>query len=192
LKITILTPQHFKKSEWSGGSTTQLFIFPSTASYTARDFELRLSTAKVEAEESTFTALPGIDRKLMILEGAISITHQDKYTKHLTPFKVDEFNGNWKTTAIGTCTDFNVMTTGKQQSAFYHIAMEAGSSYTLKPKAECKKLFLYVTSGTLQLQLKDENYILETGNLMVIEDGSVSSIAINDDMGFGVVVLELY
>jgi environmental stress-induced protein Ves len=192
LKITILTPQHFQTTQWSGGSTTQLYIFPPTATYTERNFELRLSTAKVEAEESTFTSLPGIDRKLMILEGAITITHQDKYTKHLTPFQVDEFSGDWKTTAIGTCTDFNVMTKGKQQSELYHIAMGSSSSYTLKPKAECKKLFLYANSGIVQLQLINENYTLKTGNLMVIEDFSVSSIAINDDMGFGVVVLEMY
>lgn len=192
MKIEILTPKHFQTSQWSGGSTTQLYIFPPTATYTERNFELRLSTAKVESEESTFTSLPGIDRKLMILEGAITITHQDKYTKHLTPFQVDEFSGDWKTTAIGTCTDFNVMTKGKQQSDLYHIAMEAGSNYILKPKKKCKNLFLYATFSTIHLQLSDKKYILEKGNLMVIQDANGSSIAINSDKGFGVIVLEMY
>lgn len=192
MKTAILSTQHFLTSQWSGGSTTQLYIFPANASYAAQDFELRISTAKVEAAESTFTALPGIDRKLMILEGAISITHEDQYSKHLKPFEVNEFSGDWKTTAIGTCTDFNVMCTGKQQSELYHIAMEASSSYTLKPKETCKKLFLYVTSGTIHLQLNDDNYSLETGNLMVIEDGNVSSVNINSTTDFGIVVLEVH
>ena len=108
MKTTILTPQQFTTSEWSGGSTTQLYIFPATATYAARDFELRISTAKVEVAASTFTALPGVQRKLMILEGAITITHEGQYSKHLKPFEVDEFSGDWKTTAVGTCTDFNV------------------------------------------------------------------------------------
>ncbi|MEH6765714.1 MAG: HutD family protein [Aequorivita antarctica] len=191
MKITILTPKQFNTTQWSGGSTTQLYIFPPNATYAGRNFELRISTAKVEVAESTFTALPGVDRKLMILEGAITINHEGHYSKQLKPFEIDEFSGDWKTTAIGTCIDFNVMTKGQQPSDLYHIAMEAGSSFTLQPKEECKSIFLYATSGTIQLQLMDVDYILETGNLMVIEDGSVTSIAINSNNGFGLVVLEL-
>lgn len=192
MKIEILNHKHFQTSQWSGGSTTQLHIFPDNATYAAQDFELRLSTAKVEVENSTFTALPGIERKLMILEGAITITHEGHYSKHLTPFEVDEFSGDWKTTAIGTCRDFNVMCTSKQHSELYHITMEGINSYTLKLKEKCKQLFLYTTSGTLHLQLMDENYKLETGNLMLIEEGGVSSIAIDSANGFGLVVLEMY
>lgn len=192
MKTTILSPPQFQTSQWSGGSTTQLYIFPATASYAERNFELRISTAKVEVEESTFTALPGIHRKLMILEGEISITHEGQYSKHLKPFEVDEFSGDWKTTAIGTCTDFNVMTKGKQSSELYHIAVGAVSSYTLKPKGKCKNLFLYATSGTIQLQLKNEKYMLELGSLMVIENLNISSVAMNSAMDFGLVVLEMY
>jgi environmental stress-induced protein Ves len=191
LKTTILNPKHFLTTQWSGGTTTQLYIFPPNATYAAGDFELRISTAKVEVAESTFTALPGIDRKLMILEGAITITHEGQYSKHLKPFEVDEFSGDWKTTAIGTCTDFNVMCTRQQPSELFHLSLEAVSDYILKAKKKCKKLFLYATSGTIHLQLMDEYYILETGNLMVIEDGSVSSIIINSANGFGLVVLAM-
>jgi environmental stress-induced protein Ves len=192
LKTTILTPQHFHTSQWSGGSTTQLYIFPANATYAERNFELRISTAKVEVAESTFTALSGIDRKLMILEGAITITHEGQYSKHLEPYEVDAFSGDWKTTAIGTCTDFNVMSSGKQQSELYYIAKEVSGSYNLNPKESCKKLFLYATLGTIHFQLKNVNYILETGNLMIIEDLSASSIVINSTNGFGLVVLEMY
>ena len=192
MKIEILTPKHFQTSQWSGGSTTQLYIFPANTTYEERNFELRLSTAKVEAEESTFTSLPGIDRKLMILEGAITITHDGHYSKHLKPFEVDKFSGHWKTTALGTCTDFNVMTKGKRQSELYHIASEASSNYILKPKTRCKMLFLYATSGTIQLQFMDNKYTLENGNLMIIEDLVVSSVAINSASDFGLVVLEMY
>ncbi len=191
MKISILTPQHFVSSQWSGGSSTQIYIFPTNATYAERNFELRISTAKVEVPESTFTALPRIDRKLMILEGEINITHEGQYSKNLKPFDVDTFIGDWKTTAKETCTDFNVMTSGGQQSDLYYLAIEANSIYTLKLKETCKTVFLYSTSGTIHLQLMNENYILETGNLLVIEDLSVYSIAINSDEAFGLVVVEV-
>jgi len=192
LKTSILSPKHFLTSQWSGGSSTQLYIFPTNASYTARNFDLRISTAKVEVEESTFTALPGIHRKLMILEGEINIIHEGQYSKQLKAFDVDSFSGDWKTSAIGSCTDFNVMTTGLKQSELYHLAMGATNSYQLKPKTKCNSLFLYATSGTIHLQLMNVIYILETGNLMVIENLSISSIAINSKEDFGLVVVEIY
>ncbi len=191
MKTSIRSPQHFSTSQWAGGSSTQLYIFPANTSYTERNFELRLSTAKVEVAESTFTALPGIHRKLMILEGEINITHEGQYSKYLKPFEVADFSGDWKTTAIGTCTDFNVMTKGLRQSELYYLAMGAISSYGLKPKGSFNNLFLYATSGTIHLQLMDEDYILETGNLMVIENGSISSISITSADDFGLVVVEV-
>ena len=192
MKISILTPQHFLSSKWSGGSSTQFYIFPANASYAKRNFELRISTAKVEVAESTFTPLPGIHRKLMILEGEINITHEGQYSKNLKPFEVDTFSGDWKTTAVGTCTDFNVMTIGEKQSELYHIAMEGTSRYMLKPKQVCKTLFLYATSGTIQLKLMNEDHTLKTRNLLVIEDFSYPSIVINSIEAFGAVVVEIY
>ena len=191
MKISILSSQHFLTSQWSGGSSTQLYIFPFHASYTKRNFDLRISTARVEVAESTFTALPGINRKLMILDGEINITHEGQYSKNLKAFDVDCFNGDWKTTSIGTCTDFNVMTTGQQQSELYHLSMGPISNYRLKPQEVCKNLFLYATSGIIHLQLMNVDYILKTGNLMHIENLSVSSISINSAEVFGVVILEM-
>lgn len=191
MKTSIFNPKHFHTSQWSGGSTTQLYIFPANASYAERNFQLRISTAKIETEESTFTALPGIHRKLMILNGEINITHEGQYSKHLKPFDVDTFSGDWKTTAKGTCTDFNVMTSGQLQSKLYHLAMGATSSYILIPKKTCKTLFLYITSGTIHLNFTYENHLLEIGNLLVIEDSNVAPITINSAEAFGLVVVEI-
>lgn len=136
--------------------------------------------------------MPGVHRKLMILKGAIIITHEGQYSKHLKPFEIDQFSGEWKTTAIGTCTDFNVMTTGQQQSELYHKSSLKDNNYTLKPKETCKKLFLYATSGNIHLQLMNDSHILETGNLIIIENLSVFSIPINSKIGFGLVVVEMH
>ncbi len=191
MNISILSSQHFSSTQWSGGTTTQLYISPPNASYSDRNFELRISTAKVEVDQATFTALPGFQRKLMILKGEISIIHQGQYSKRLKAFEVDSFSGDWKTTSIGTCTDFNVMTQGLLHSDLYYLTQELASSHELIPQTKCNSLFLYATSGTIYLKLMNENYTLESGNLMVVENLCVSSIFIESAEGFGLVVLEI-
>lgn len=191
MKTLIRTPQDFQTSQWSGGITTQLYISPKGATLANRDFRLRISTAKVETSESTFTSLPGVNRKLMILEGEITITHENHYSKHLKPFDVDTFKGDWKTNSKGFCTDFNVMTKGEQQNEMYYLAMGAAMNYKLKPKSTCKDLFLYATSGNCTLKILGENHFFHKGDLMIIEDFTIPSISISSRKAFGIVILEV-
>lgn len=169
-----------------------MYIFPAEASYVERNFELRISTAKVEVEESTFTALPGVQRKLMILEGEITVNHDGQYSKHLKPFEVDTFSGDWNSRAIGTCTDFNVMTRSAIQSELYHVEIGANSIYQLKPKTNCNNLFLYPTSGNILIELNGEKHNLPAGNLLVIEDFDNSTIELNCKESCSFAVVELY
>ena len=62
-----------KTSSWSGGKTTELFIYPQNAIYSERDFDFRISTATVEVEESEFTLLPSYHRILFVLEGEVTL-----------------------------------------------------------------------------------------------------------------------
>ena len=55
--IERISAQRFITSKWSGGSTTELFIWPKDASYAERRFNIRISTATVDVESSTFTRL---------------------------------------------------------------------------------------------------------------------------------------
>ena len=107
-----LTKKHqLKTTNWEGGTTTQLAIFPSMAEYKQFNFYFRISYATVDVEESTFTFMPGVNRHLMILNGTLQINHIDRYKKILNKFDIDTFNGEWPTTA--KVTDFNIMTRGK-------------------------------------------------------------------------------
>ena len=53
-------------SRWSGGTTTQLAIWPEGAVYAERNFVWRVSSARVETQESEFTSLPGVARTIPI------------------------------------------------------------------------------------------------------------------------------
>ena len=109
MEIKIIRKHELSTSLWSGGTTTQLTIYPATAMYAERNFMWRISTAKVEVEESDFTALPNVHRILMILDGKMLLKHEGRYEKHLEPFEQDSFEGNWATKSKGKVTDFNLM-----------------------------------------------------------------------------------
>lgn len=59
MSVTIKTKGQYPVSNWSGGSTTELYLDPPQASYAQRNFGVRVSSATVECERSQFTALPG-------------------------------------------------------------------------------------------------------------------------------------
>ena len=117
MKQDIFRKKDLKTSLWSGGTTTQLAIYPSDAEYKKQNFIFRISTALVTTEKSTFTELPGIFRLLMVLDGELEINHKDKYSKTLKKFDVDKFSGDWDTNSSGKIKDFNLMTTGTTTAA---------------------------------------------------------------------------
>lgn len=99
----------FKVSNWSGGSTKELYIFPENSFYGERNFNFRLSIATTESEESTFTSLPNVNRFLSILDGELFIEHENRYSRTLSKFEIENFDGGWVTKSRGKVTDFNLM-----------------------------------------------------------------------------------
>ena len=109
MTVTHLTPQEYATSRWSGGETTQLAIWPRDAVYGERTFCWRLSSATVELEKSTFTALPAYDRLIATLEGTITLRHDGGEPLTLAPYEVHAFDGGSETVSFGRCRDFNLM-----------------------------------------------------------------------------------
>ena len=77
-----LVNQYNEPKIWSGGTTTELFIYPEGATYEDRNFKFRLSIATVESETSEFTPLAGVKRTLMLLHGELTLKHEGQYEKH--------------------------------------------------------------------------------------------------------------
>jgi hypothetical protein len=109
MEIEILRRTRQVTGVWSGGTTTQLAIWPPEADYKSRDFKWRISTARVEQEESVFTPLPGFQRHLMLLKGSIRLEHENHGEVTLNAFEQSDFDGSWRTVSKGKCTDFNLM-----------------------------------------------------------------------------------
>lgn len=102
--------REYNTSNWSGGTTTELGIGPDGSRYADREFLWRISSATVDLEESTFTALPDYDRIIMTLEGEIDLCHNDGEWMHLKAFETHSFDGGDDTVSKGKVVDFNLMT----------------------------------------------------------------------------------
>ncbi|WP_461632664.1 HutD/Ves family protein [Labilibaculum euxinus] len=168
MNIEIKKADDFNTINWSGGTSTQLYIYPPTSDYQQRDFDFRLSTATVEVEESDFTSLPGVSRKIMILDGAIEIIHENRYSKKLDKFDTDSFEGDWKTSSIGECIDFNLMTRGTSKGEIKALSIEKKQIVNLPLEKETDFLIGYIFSGEISLTINQKIHQLQQGNLLVI------------------------
>ncbi len=112
MKTTILSPTDYAVSNWSGGETTEVFLFPPDGDYGKRQFDYRLSTAKVLLPESEFTDLPGYQRIIMSLDNPLELHHRSvkgSRIEQLKAFETGYFSGEDKTKSFGQCQDFNLI-----------------------------------------------------------------------------------
>ncbi len=115
MNIRHLHAADFKTTAWSGGNTTELFLYPSDGDYGKRDFLFRISSATVELEESDFTALEGVERYITPLDGSFTLTHPHSAPIILGPLSQPYcFSGSIPTHCVGKATDFNLMLKGCQ------------------------------------------------------------------------------
>ncbi len=166
MSYSIITADKYNTINWSGGTSTQLYIYPETSDYALRNFDFRLSTAKVEVEKSDFTSLPNVSRKIMILDGEIEISHKNHYTKKLKEFDIDEFEGDWQTSSIGVCTDFNLMTRGDTKGELTSMSLIKDQMTDYPIINKMAKIFIYLYSGKISFNIDSESHILNRGELL--------------------------
>ena len=154
-RFKIVRAGKHKISNWSGGTTTELFIYPEDCLYGDRDFEWRISTATIQLMSSTFTKLPGYMRRLMMLEGRENLNHEDNHRVTLEPFDQDYFDGGWTTKSYGRGTDFNLML--KKGREGYISAISPQEERVFNPE-----LFtaFYILADRVALKITSENNIV--------------------------------
>lgn len=165
MQIKIYKASDRKTIHWASGTSTELFIFPVDGDFASRNFTFRISTATVEAEESTFTFFEGITRHLMILKGNLELTHEGRYTKLLGPYEQDTFFGEWPTKSKGKVTDFNLMLKNGASGSLEVFQVEAGQQVNLSHSTNDFS-FLYLAEGSVQLGEIE----LERGDLLQTQE----------------------
>ena len=170
MKITKIPSHAQSVSRWSGGTTTQLAIYPPDAVYAERDFIWRVSSAVVELPESDFTPLPDYDRILMILNGELTLSHDGGGEYTLRALEQTSFDGASHTFSRGQVTDFNLM---------MRKGRCTGRVEVRKPKINCgcgevlsdeydTHLF-YCVSGEMKANIGSEWFDLSQGDALLME-----------------------
>lgn len=160
---------------WAGGTSTEIFIHPSTANFAERNFLFRISTATVEKEETVFSFFKDITRHLMILKGELELIHEGRYTKRLKPFEQDIFSGEWKTRSIGKVTDFNLMLKENATGSLTHYKIDIENYKSFQ--ASGSYYFLYIANGAVIINNEQR---VDTGDLLLIETENVISVFTQD------------
>ncbi len=173
MKSKLLKEDNYSISDWSGGKTRQLAIFPPQSIYADRDFIWRLSSATVDLDESDFTMLPDYNRVLMVLKGNVVLSYDDVKTVSLNELEQDSFDGASKTKSFGRITDFNLMVRKGNEGILDVIRPESvatacadtlGSSKgRITHALYCKEGYFLVNPGTGSVMVRPgEMYIMES------------------------------
>lgn len=159
MTILHLRSDDFKTALWSGGTTTELYLYPPTGSYAARDFLIRISSATVDLDESDFTPLPGVERFITPLEGSFTLSHPGVPGVKLVPLSAPyRFSGDIPTHCVGKATDFNIMLHGCQghmQLRQYRASIQPGFNS-----------FYPLSDGIISVE--NQEYPVKRGELLVI------------------------
>jgi environmental stress-induced protein Ves len=181
MEIRKFIKENLTSTNWSGGTTTQLYIYPENADFTSRQFDFRISTATIDVESSDFTPLKGFERKLLVLSGNLELEHAEHHSKKMVPFEQDYFLGEWQTKSRGKAVDFNVIYRAGMETHLFAKTLVSGESISFNTD---KGLFIYVFSGLVRIG----NQTAQTGDL--VEVFAKDSIAVFAEMDSTICTVE--
>ncbi len=166
----------FNIAVWAGGKTTEIAIYPKTARYADRDFLFRISTSTVELPESDFTVLPDYIRMIAVIDGDMSLSHDDGTEScTLKPLEtVHTFDGAANTHCIGRCSDLNLMIRKGAAEGSMCFA-EKGDTLKFKPSGN-EHIVVYGIDTGRSFQLSNGNF-----SLNIDERSAVFSIKLITD-----------
>lgn len=169
-------------SQWTGGTTTELYLDPPDGSYAERNFDLRLSTATIEQSPTQFTLLPAFRRHLMTLDRPLMIGHPEHgQCLWLNRFKMHVFNGDEPTISTGRCRDFNVI---------YRAGLTVETFvYGPRDVFVLQKGDLLFNPYAADLALPNETLHLEQSSLLRWQDRAVEVHQVTDPLIYPLVVV---
>lgn len=167
--VELLEKGSFRTATWAGGTTTELFIHPGTSDCAARDFEVRVSSATVEIEESVFSDFKGYVRHIAPIEGCIRLIHEEHGEALLAPCEAATFDGAWCTRSYGKCVDFNLIHRGDWQGGI--SALKDGDALAC-PARGFAGFYILVDDVVLEVgQNGKEQYIAAgRGDFLLVRD----------------------
>ncbi|MFV0517220.1 MAG: HutD family protein [Aminipila sp.] len=179
IEFHIYKKEDYNIGQWSGGSTTELYIYPADKKYIDRDFIWRISSATVDIEESDFTALPDYDRTLIVLEGEVILAHKNKRVARLNKYEQDRFSGEYETRSYGKIVDFNLMVK-KGNVGLAEVITPTEEYKELEPEINGQFLktsqAFFCAEGYGIINFENESCMIKQGELFVVSYNTSDNI----------------
>ncbi|MEQ9810549.1 HutD family protein [Streptococcus jiangjianxini] len=174
--VTVRKPSDYILSDWSGGKTQQLYLYPETGDYGKKQFSYRLSTATVAIRQTTFTSLEGYHRLIMTLDKPITLSDIDDNSETtVVPFQPYAFEGNSRIISHGTCQDMNLIFDDHYQGQLQAIWPDSKDN----PKRADVEMIYALTDLTIYWN-NQEKLTLAEGHLAVMEmDSSIVDVQVH-------------
>ena len=176
--MKLLHPADYVTTAWSGGTTTQLRIFPEGSVYADRDFLWRISSAAVSVKESDFTALPDYHRLISVLKGDMTLSHDGGEKMTLQPYEVHAFEGGDNTHSWGQCTDFNLMLRRGQADGTMEAICLAGERKMIPPHPQTEETLLYCAEGICTIDCEGKKLVVHSGESLLIRQACCAELTL--------------
>ena len=99
----VISPADFLVHKWSGGVTSEIFLYPEGSDYQKKTFQVRISSAVITQEGTPYSDFSGYCRLICPIKGQMRIVHENHYEAVLKTFEMDRFQGSWLTKSFGLC-----------------------------------------------------------------------------------------
>jgi environmental stress-induced protein Ves len=171
MQTYLISSADYKTTAWSGGTTTEMFIYPQGSNFEAQDFLFRLSKADITEEKTTFNTLPHVKRCLMLLEGDLTLRHEGKPPRILERFDNELFTGDWNTQSEGKATVLNLMCKNEANGTLKKRVIRKvrlRSYWQENSLLPYRALAYYVYAGKIEVAIGQEIFTLEENDMFVL------------------------
>ena len=158
MNVRIIKPNNLKTTTWSGGTTSEYYIYPEQSDYKNKDFLFRISSAMIEEKPARFTSFIGYSRYLTMLDNYLDLSingrHKIYYQNTLVFFKSED-----DVIANSLGKDFNIMIkedVSKHSAEIRHGFFTIHDSFAIVFAIEECEIFI----NSLPYQLKKYDCVL--------------------------------
>lgn len=161
----ILKKSDYKITNWSGGTTTEILIYPKGSTLENRDFIFRVSSATCEDGKNIFSDFTGYNRYITSLDNDLYLENQGNDLV-LKPYEIFSFDGEHVTASKSAVTDFNLIIkkgfTGSLRSESFEdkIQLKIFGGYNL----------IFIPEGNILMTIDGKTTELEASDTIVAFD----------------------
>lgn len=164
--------ENFQDSNWIGGTSQELAIWPLSAKYLDRNFIWRLSSSMIQKEECDFSQLEDYDRVLMVLDGEVVLSHDGQRVARLKTLEQERFDGSYKTRSFGKIRDYNLMVRKGNEGyldLLYPQESAEACGATFETTKDCGVHGLYCHQGYAVVVCGGETIMVGEGQQLVLQ-----------------------